>query len=296
MDEGVQHDDKYRMVEDEFLTVAQKFTVHLHAAEYKRQEKMVKARNAEAINSISRPVTGRMPNQTKRKVQSIARSRAQRSTLQGLLGKSGDAEISDDSEEGDGLPYIGTTLHGLMDSPRRCAASLARVESNAAITRAAAGFRKPAAQSKPLHKTMSESPLSKLTFRPSQTSGKGSATESSDDDDDLDAPIPAPKLPSLEQKEASMTNALPNSHSVLSNSSNPQLSKSFAASKAFSSAPSSSVEVPSRINQAPVQQSRAKSDSSSRIAKRLEQARLQKARPETEEQKKKKLDIIPTFL
>jgi hypothetical protein len=295
MDEGVEHDDRYRMVEDEFLTVAQKFTVHLHAAEYKRQEKMVKSRNAEAISSISRPVTGRMPHHTRQKVESVARSKTQRNTLQGLLGKRGDAEDSDDSDDGDGLPYVGTTLHGLMDSPRRKAASLAKVGSVAATTRAAAGFRKPAAQANSPQKAISESPVSKLALRPSQTSEKYIATESSDDDDDLDAPIPAPKLSSLEQKGLSVASTLPKSRSIVSTSNTTQSSRPFTTSKSFSAAFSALDEVPPRTSHVYNKTSRASSDSSSRIARRLEQAQLQKAKQEKEEQKKK-LDIIPTFL
>lgn len=119
----MEYDDKYRMVEDEFLTVAKRFTVHLHAAEYKRQQKMVKSRNADTINSISRPVTGKMPAHTKRRTEAVARAKTQKAALEGALGKKAE-DASDDSDDGDGLPYFGTTLHGLMDSPRKKAASL----------------------------------------------------------------------------------------------------------------------------------------------------------------------------
>src|SRR5271168_4042924 len=104
MNEGIDHDDKYRIVEDEFLSVAQRFTVHLHAAEYKRQQKMVKSRNADTINSISRPVTGKMPDQTRRKVEAVARAKTQKTVLAGLLGKGvGSGDVSDDSDDAVGL-------------------------------------------------------------------------------------------------------------------------------------------------------------------------------------------------
>ena len=282
--------------EDEFFTVAQKFTVHLHAAEYKRQEKMVKARNAEAINSISRPVTGRMQDHTKRKVEGIGRAKAQRTTLQSLLGRIDNAEISEESDEGNGLPYVGTTLHGLMDSPRRRAASLVRIGSNQASTRAAAGFRKPAASSKLPEKAESESPLSKFAFRPSQNCG-GSISDSLDDDDDLDASISAPKLTSLEQKDNCLAKLVPTSGSVVSASSLRQPSRSSTISKGRSFLPfRTSDEDSSRLSYMSNSYSRTRSDSSSRIAKRLEQARSLKVTQEQGEQTKKKLDIIPTFL
>ena len=138
-------DDKYRMVEDEFLATAQDFTVHLHAAEYRRQEKMARARNAETINSISRPVTQKMSDHTKRKLEGVDRTKTRQNAIQTLLGNKIEAtEDPEESSDGEGLAYFNTTLRGLMDSPRREAASLARLPCGVA-TRAAAGFQKPAA-------------------------------------------------------------------------------------------------------------------------------------------------------
>lgn len=85
MHEGIINDDKYPMVEDEFLAPAYHFTVHLCATEYKRQEKMVRVVNAEAIDSISRPVMGSMSDHTRRKVEVIARSKVQQNSIRNLL-------------------------------------------------------------------------------------------------------------------------------------------------------------------------------------------------------------------
>jgi hypothetical protein len=38
MEVGLDKDDRYRMVEDEFLEAAKMFTQHLHAAEYQRMK------------------------------------------------------------------------------------------------------------------------------------------------------------------------------------------------------------------------------------------------------------------
>ncbi len=44
MIDGLEDDDKYRMVEDEFVATAGTFTAHLHAAEYQRQLNVVPVR------------------------------------------------------------------------------------------------------------------------------------------------------------------------------------------------------------------------------------------------------------
>jgi hypothetical protein len=284
MVEGMEYDDKWRMVEDEFLSVAQTFTVHLHAAEYKRQQKMVKSRNADTINSISRPVTGMMPEQTKRKLEAVARAKTQRSAVEDVVVKK--AEDDDDSDDGGGLPYFGTTLHGLMDSPRKKAASLAKSGTIVATTRAAAGFKQSAAQLKPDRKQ--ESPQSKVAIRAMEANKpEDSVTESSEDDDDLDAPILAPKLAALSRKPA------PSPAPNVKSTSITKTAKSFPAPKP-SSLPTikrnsfSAVESkPSRTQLSPEVRSRPS---------RLEQARRHKARLEKEQKDEQILDVIPTFL
>lgn len=297
MDEGMDCDDKYRMVEDEFLTVAQKWTVHLHAAEYKRQEKMAKARNAETINSISRPVTDRMPDQTRRRVDGVARSKSQRSALEGLLGKKAAADDTDDSDA-DGLPYIGTTLHGLMDSPRRKAASLAKIGSAKTATRAAAGFQKPAqSKTNAARRISSDSPVLRNDRLPDHEPNHelDESTASSDEDDDLDAPIPAPKLePILRASKPTLLSTLrtiASSSAAVTHSSGPTQRSSLVQSQVTVTSIESAL--PSFTN---VDRPTALTDVSRRRAKRQELARVEKEKRGKEEQKKKKRDIIPTFL
>jgi hypothetical protein len=297
MNEGIDHDDKYRIVEDEFLSIAQRFTVHLHAAEYKRQQKMVKSRNADTINSISRPVTGKMPDQTRRKVEAVARAKTQKTVLAGLLGKGvGNGDVSDDSDDADGLPYVGTTLHGLMDSPRRKAASLTKLGTTAATTRAAAGFKQPAAQSKSGQLTALQSPRPKaaLPRRQAPQRSHDSTTESEpeeeEEDDDLDAPIPPPKL--IAPRNNSVPG--PNSHSSFfktkSTAAGGLITDSNISKKPGSSiatAPTKNVQ--SQITKEPI------SSSSRHRPSRLEQARRQRLKEEKKQQEKKNRDIIPTF-
>jgi hypothetical protein len=294
MNEGIDHDDKYRIVEDEFLSIAQRFTVHLHAAEYKRQQKMAKSRNADTINSISRPVTGKMPDQTRRKVEAVARAKTQKTVLAGLLGKEvGNGDVSDDSDDADGLPYVGTTLHGLMDSPRRKAASLTKLGTIAATTRAAAGFKQPVMQSKSGQLTALQSPRPKgaLPRRQAPQRNYDSTTESeSESEDDLDAPIPAPKL------IAPPNNSVPgpNSHSSFFKTKSTAAGGLITDSNISKRPGSSTATAPTKNIQSQITEELVSSSSSYRPS-RLEQARRQRLKEEKKQQEKKNRDIIPTF-
>ena len=299
MNEGPENDDKFSMVEDEFLTVAKRFTVHLHAAEYKRKEKIAKARNAQKISSISRPVIGKMPDYTRRRVEGVERAKKQRTALEGLLGKkSQDTEVSDDSDDDSdddaGLPYVGTTLHGLMDSPRKRAASLMKAGSVATSTRSAAGFKKPAAQSK---NTVSESPQPKSALRSSQVPqlNNDSSTES-DEDDDLDAPIPAPKLTARDQRNTASLTSFSNSRPVTSTISVTQAAKSIPVSRPSSStAPAAKEQESTLASYVNTTDSRISTTGTTRPS-RVEQARRLRAQQEKAQEAKKKPDVMPTFL
>lgn len=56
MVEGFDNDDRWRMVEDEFYSVASRFTAHLHAAQYRRLKYEAKKRDP-TIHALPRPVT-----------------------------------------------------------------------------------------------------------------------------------------------------------------------------------------------------------------------------------------------
>lgn len=289
------HDDKYRMVEDEFLSIAQRFTVHLHAAEYKKQEKIVKDRRAETINSISRPVTSKMSDQTRRNVEAVDRSKAQRNAIESLLAKKTDhPDDSDDSTEG--LPYIGTTLHGLMDSPRRKAASLLRPGSSGVATRAAAGFSTATAHAKISSKRISGSSKPKPTVHSGPVAKRNdTSTESSDEDDDLNAPIPAPSFTSSQKGATSLH--VSSSHVFTQSSSNAKKSTSMKVSSGRSL---STVIAKDKASSPPryfiTESTDDLSDGvTSRVARRLEQARLRKLKQEKEERELKKIDLMPFF-
>ena len=138
MIDGLEQDDRYRMVEDEFVQVAGTFTAHLHAAEYQRLKQIAKSQNADTILNISRPVTGRMIDAVKRRSGALHRISKQRAGIKRALG----GKYHEDASDNDGeLPWAGTSLHGLMESsPTRPAVRLSAIAPSMSNTRAAAGY------------------------------------------------------------------------------------------------------------------------------------------------------------
>lgn len=137
MVEGIQHDDGWVMVEDEFYAVAQAFTQHLHHAEYLRRRKEVKAEHAAGMKEIERPTDNRtpLPNEVERKREAEALRERQKAGLAQI----GDAGVDEKDEDEDDERWAGTQLHNLMTSPRKTR-SLAGVYAPKSSTRAAAGF------------------------------------------------------------------------------------------------------------------------------------------------------------
>ncbi|KAM0484194.1 hypothetical protein ACHAPX_001613 [Trichoderma viride] len=133
---GPLNDDKYRMVDDEFLHIAQRFTAHLHRAEYDRLKTLAKAQNAATIREIERPVVvDAVPTARARQRSVLAqRDSKQRKTLEGG-GEARDDEI---------VPSLArTNLRGLMEAPRREGRIImpsASASSSSSRTRAAAGY------------------------------------------------------------------------------------------------------------------------------------------------------------
>ncbi|KAJ5356664.1 hypothetical protein N7517_011273 [Penicillium concentricum] len=138
--EGIQHDDGWVMVEDEFYAVAQTFTQHLHHAEYLRRRKEVKAENAAGMREIGRPTDSRtpVPNAVERKREAEALRERQKAGLAQI----GDGGVDEKDEDEEDERWAGTHLHDLMTSPRKTR-SLTGVRGPKSSTRAAAGLHAP---------------------------------------------------------------------------------------------------------------------------------------------------------
>ncbi|KAI0456494.1 hypothetical protein F5B21DRAFT_153949 [Xylaria acuta] len=140
MVEGIDGDDRYRMVEDEFLATAQRFTAHLHAAEYKRLKAASELENAQMIKNISRPVVGQVTDLVKIKQEKKALIQKQRLAARKLRrdGSGDESTGTDDLNDS----WQKHSLYGLMESPGKRAKRLDRLPSAPSVTRAAAGFNR----------------------------------------------------------------------------------------------------------------------------------------------------------
>ncbi|KAL6896426.1 hypothetical protein GGI43DRAFT_385957 [Trichoderma evansii] len=154
---GPLNDDKYRMVDDEFLHVAQRFTAHLHRAEYDRLKTLAKAQNADTIREIERPVVvDAVPTMRARQRSDLAqRAMKQRKTLEG------DGEARDDGS----VPSLArTNLRGLMEAPRREGRIImpsANASSSSSRTRAAAGYSSKSSPQRD-HRSRARSPSTSM--------------------------------------------------------------------------------------------------------------------------------------
>ncbi|KAI0200249.1 hypothetical protein F4808DRAFT_461115 [Astrocystis sublimbata] len=151
MIDGIDGDNRYRMVEDEFLTTARQFTAHLHAAEYKRLKTASAAESAQMFKNISRPVVGQMTQLTRIKLEKKALAdKQQLGTRKLLRGDSVDDSSGDDNRDGS---WQSQSLHGLMESPRKRIKGVDRLPTALPVTRAAAGFHpqssEPSSPSRP---------------------------------------------------------------------------------------------------------------------------------------------------
>ncbi|RBR10490.1 hypothetical protein FVER53590_06349 [Fusarium verticillioides] len=170
---GLDHDDRYRIVEDEFVNMAHQFTLHIHTSEYNRLKNLAKHQNADTIREIERPVVGAPTLLTRHRQEDVCRNVKQRK----LLGTN--------SNEKKDSPYVGSNLQGLMESPRKehkwiSATGLA----DTAATRASAGFKSQKISPLRLNQGSSSTPAKKRHIPLGDD-------DETDDGDDLDLATPS---------------------------------------------------------------------------------------------------------
>ncbi|KAJ5121668.1 uncharacterized protein N7515_009629 [Penicillium bovifimosum] len=181
--EGIEHDDGWVMVEDEFYAVAQTFTQHLHHAEYLRRRKEVKAANAAGIKDIERHTDGRTP--LPKGVEWRREAETLRERQKAGLAKMGDPGADQNDEDDDDERWAGTHLHDLMTSPRKSRA-LAGVSAPKSSTRAAAGFGQAPLSSTGRARVNSIGSVTAGSMEPSVENIDISEETASGSDDDLD--------------------------------------------------------------------------------------------------------------
>ncbi|KAL1971271.1 hypothetical protein VTN77DRAFT_223 [Rasamsonia byssochlamydoides] len=203
--EGFDNDDMYIMVEDEFYAVAQTFTRHLHHAEYVRRRKQAKLENATAIKDLARPTDGKtvMRKETKKQKESEELASRQRKGLDETRGKrprvdsEEEASDLDEEEDRDDDPWVGTSLHSLMTSPRK-SRSLVGLQGIKSSTRAAAGYRQAGSNGKDDRREPSPEPRRQEESHVDETA--------SEDDDDLEVTqvtskaAPLPRVDSMKAR------------------------------------------------------------------------------------------------
>ena len=144
MREGYDADDIFMIVEDEFQTVAQSFTHHLHHAEYVRMKK--KARTAPPPTSAI-PLNG-MRAETRNKLEAKDLSSRQNRAIKDMIGATGLASPEEEEEEKSNDPWQGTSLAGLMSKDgTQTRTALVGLEQIPSSTRAARGFGRGEADS-----------------------------------------------------------------------------------------------------------------------------------------------------
>lgn len=319
MEEGLDGDDAYVMVEDEFQTVAKSFTQYLHHAEYIRLKNRAKAQNASTINTISRPVDTitKMREETKKKKEAQTMAVKQKDALQHMKAQSGrprtdDEESGSDSAEADD-PWIGTSLQGLMTSPKKTQTSLTGLGGVTSKTRAAAGYAK--AQKIPAQTAV---PFDLAPPRASNGTKISSARACSDastseDDDDLDAPAASKPLSPdhtptrmmarrllAQVKFADVAPRRYEDQTSRGNSSDLSTNLSLVASSSSSSTSKYSWKTPQPMfgpfDEPPGRTDLAE-DESQRMAKRRTELKIHKAKEERIAHKKTiRSDEIPVFL
>ncbi|RGP78591.1 hypothetical protein FLONG3_3316 [Fusarium longipes] len=183
---GLNHDDRYRMVEDEFLNIANQFTIHLHRAEYSRLKNLAKHQNADTIREIERPVVG-APTLLGRQRQETAR---RISKQRNVLGSSSNEN---------GKPFAGSSLQGLMESPRKEHKWISAGLADAAKTRASAGF--DARKITPIRMRQISNPLSGNKRQISLMDD-----DETDDGDDLDFATPS-RTPATKAARSAQTSS-----------------------------------------------------------------------------------------
>ncbi|KAL9109527.1 MAG: hypothetical protein Q9227_005862 [Pyrenula ochraceoflavens] len=136
MHEGWDKDDGWMMVEDEFYAIAQSFTTHLHWQEYKKLQEQVR------LDKTTRRMasTGKRRPEHQRKLEAADLRARHAKALQDMAPRS-DFDADEDKEDD---PWVGTSLHDLMASPKKSQQSLLGLEKMKSSTKAAAGYSQTA--------------------------------------------------------------------------------------------------------------------------------------------------------
>lgn len=138
MNDGLDGDDRWIMVEDEFMSTAKEYTRHLHQAEYDRLRQLAKKRNTSAIYSITSTAHPGASKETRVRKKAAALDKAQ---MQLLGSSAGDSDDDDD-------PWAANPhLASLVSRVQQPSAKLSQMAGITCNTRASLGFAQSEEQS-----------------------------------------------------------------------------------------------------------------------------------------------------
>lgn len=304
MREGFDADDIYIMVEDEFQSIAQSFTQHLHHAEYIRMRNKAKTENASAIKDLARPTDASttMRAETKKRKEAEVLSAKHKAALKQIKADAGvgivtpgeeDDEMEEDKEDD---PWVGTTLQGLMTSPKKSQQALVGLQGVKSTTRAAAGFSKAVTPSPKKQNSIFDlsipAPIHNgTTDQPVEVENE----VTSDDDDDLDA-LPKEKVTvAMKGKNSFAKYAAPKTGNT-SKANAESSSKIATSTSSFKSVLRKPFDDFDDLYELPPPQRTVNGTSSTKVV-RKDYHGSKRAREEQEAKlRKSKLSEIPTFL
>ena len=197
MREGLDADDIYILVEDDFLATARLFTAHIHHAEYTRLKRQARSRRAGAMPERPRPVDARPPASPQAKAmraQSAERKKTEQAQRPDVTAKEPKEKKASAGMED---LWKGSELHGLLTGQSQAPQPLKIPRGAPPKTRAAAGFSRRDKTAEARRRTYDLEPgdapraegawASKAPVR----HRRGSSKQDTDDDsgdDDLDGP------------------------------------------------------------------------------------------------------------
>lgn len=187
MKEGLDGDDKFMMVEDEFYSTAQLFTHHIHHAEYVRLKKLHRSRGRDTLAQLQRGTDNGRTEQSKQlRIKLEAEENRKKQDEMRKLAY-GDDNGSDEDEFMDD-----PQLAGLMTGSQMSASQNLAKARLSALTAAGAGSTSGSLQS-PHNLSRTRNTLAAASGSKSRPSSAFASVEEEDDDevetdsDDLDA-------------------------------------------------------------------------------------------------------------
>ncbi|KAF3909476.1 hypothetical protein AA313_de0203271 [Arthrobotrys entomopaga] len=241
MRDGLDHDDKYIMVEDELLQIAKSYTARLHSAELTRLQDQLARRKAQRASQSQSPSQPKITGSMSKHRQVVLQRRAHDTAVQKAAG----VKPTPREEEQYNTKFSSRSLGRLMTT------SAPRIESTLPLppfpgksikpaTRAAAGFTK-ASFKKPSSSQTSPSELRRMNSQvardnygddddDSDDEEDDDVEETDDSDDDLDAvpkrrsTFPRERKPPIVEKRTGFKDA----DGRISSSKHPPVSSSLA--------------------------------------------------------------------